>query len=251
MVARGQLDPVEHGVADHHGEGPHVAGQWSGGWREVARLRQAGIRVDQVFPLVEQAGVGLAHQLTQPLDDVLELVGAVALGHRVTQRAISVGEVAQQQPLRPRQPVDRDELVEGHALLEHLSHDRLRREGLGRDPGVRLPVGAQGDLEQVGERLGPAHLIKALHAFLVLDAVELHGGDRLATRLRLLRPQHLPGVLEDGLDDRHEILGVGLRLGVEGVHDGQGERREGLVEGEVALEVDGEGVTTARRLGRR
>ena len=68
--------------------------------------------VGERLPLVEQRGVGLPDRLPQPLDEVLELGGAVRVGHRLPQRPVGVGEVAQHQPLGPGQLVAADEVGE-------------------------------------------------------------------------------------------------------------------------------------------
>ena len=48
--------------------------------------------------------------------------------------------------------------------------------------------------------------------------------------------EHLPRVLQRRLDDRHHVQGVRRRLGVEGVEDREGVRRERLVQREVELQ---------------
>lgn len=83
---------------------------------------------------------------------------------------------------------------------------------------------------------------RSLHPLVVLDALLLHPGDRLATFLELLLRQDRPRVVEGGLDDGHHVEGEGRRLGVEQLEGGERERRQRLVEREVRLQVDGEPV---------
>ena len=184
--------------------------------RRLRRFRDARSslldhRVRQCLPLVEQRRVGLPDHGPQPLDQVLELVGAHAVGHRLPQGTVGVAEVAQHQPLGPGEPVERDVLGERHRPLVHVAHHRLRGQRVLGDPRVAAPVDLVGVLEQLLQRLGPADLVEQLHPLVVLDAVGLHLADRLAARLVLLGAEHRPRVLEGGLDDRHHVEGVRRR----------------------------------------
>ena len=80
--------------------------------RDRGRSARDGLGVRQRLPLVEQAGVGLADRLAEPLDDLVELVGLDLVGHRLAQRPVGVAEVAQHEALGAREPVVRDELGE-------------------------------------------------------------------------------------------------------------------------------------------
>ena len=111
-------------------------------------------------------------------------------------------------------------------------------------------VEAVGVLEQLLQRLGPGDLVEQLHPLVVLDAVGLHLADRLAARLVLLRAEHRAGVVQGGLDDRDDVEGVGRHLGVEGVEDREGVRRQRLVEREVELQALDEPHPAAVGLGR-
>ncbi len=101
-------------------------------------------------------------------------------------------------------------------------------------------VGLVRGVEQLGERLGVGDLLEQLHPLLVLDALGLHRGHRLAAGAELLRLEHVPRVVEGRLHDRDDVERVGLRLDVEQLDGGQRERRERLVQSEVRREVDGE-----------
>ena len=78
--------------------------------------------------------------LAQPLDQVVELGGAVCLGHGLAQRAVGVGEIAQHQPLGPGELVAPDEVGEAHPLFPHHPHDGLRRQRVLAQPRVPLAV---------------------------------------------------------------------------------------------------------------
>ena len=201
--------------------------------------------VGQRLPLVQQRRVGLPHGLPQPLDQVLELRRPVLVGDRLPERAVGVGQVAQQQPLRPRQLVARDELGERHPLLPQLAHDRLRRQRVLGQPRVALPVDLVRRLQQLRERLRPGDLVEQRHPLLVLDPVRLHLVDRLAAGGVLLGHQDLPRRLQHALDHRHDVEGVRRLLGVEHVQRGQREVRQRLVEREVDREVDRQHVPAA------
>ncbi|OLE30292.1 MAG: hypothetical protein AUG44_01590 [Actinobacteria bacterium 13_1_20CM_3_71_11] len=241
---RGQLDPAEERVADEYPEGAQVPRD---GRRAV--LEQRGSRVAQPFPLVEQAGVDLADQLPQPLDQVGQLLGAGVLRYRLAQRLVRVGQVPQHQPLGAGQAVEAHVLGEGHRPLVHVARDRLRGQLVVRDPRVAAPVHVVGGTQQVGQRLRVGHLVQQRQALLVLDALRLHRGHRLAARLELLGVQHLPRIVQCGLDDRQDVEGVRRGLPVEQLDGGQGERGQRLVEREVELQVDGQPYQPAVRLG--
>ena len=91
VVAGGQLDPAPH----------RLCGPWSpqcGRWRTRAgparprhRCGPWGSRGGSSDSLVEQAGVGLADRLAEPVDDLVQLAGAVRGGHGLPQGAIGVG----------------------------------------------------------------------------------------------------------------------------------------------------------------
>ena len=93
--------------------------------------------------------------------------------------------------------------------------------------------------QRLVQRLGVGDLLEQLHPLLVLDALGLHLGDRLAARLVGLGHQHRERVVEDRLDDRQRRRGVGLGLGVEQLERDEREGRQRLVEREVLLQLDG------------
>ncbi len=79
----------------------------------------------QGLPLVEQARVGLTDDLPEPLDEVGEFLVLLRLGHALTQGAVRVGEVAQDDALAAREVVEADEIAEAPGVLVHLPHDGL------------------------------------------------------------------------------------------------------------------------------
>ena len=63
-------------------------------------------------------------------------------------------------------------------------------------------------LQQLDERLRPGHVLEQRHALVVLQAVGLHLGDRLAARRMLLGEEDLAWRVEDRLDHRDDVEGV-------------------------------------------
>ena len=180
----------------------------------------------------------MPHHLTEPLDEVVELLGARRRRHRRAQRPVGVGEVAQHHALGAEQLVVGDELPERHRPLVHLAHDRLRRQAARVDPRVGLPVDAQGGLELLGERARPGDVVERVHPVLVVHAVGLHRTDRLAPGLEALGHQDRPRVVEGGLDDADDVEGVAGCVGVEHLEHREGEGRQRLVEREPVAEVE-------------
>ena len=145
-----QLDPAERLVADHGAEGV--------GLGDVPALGQhRGLRVvggvGESFPLVEQAGVDLAHDFAQPVGQVVELVGLGRFGHVLHEPLVGVAQVAQQHALGPLEPVVVDVLAERHGPLPQLSGDGLGAHGVVADPRLMLAEDVEGRIEEVGEWL--------------------------------------------------------------------------------------------------
>jgi hypothetical protein len=76
-------------------------GGLAGAARGAARSTDSG--VGERLPLVEQARVGLADGLAEPLDDVVELLGLAGVG-TVWRRRGSVAQVAQDEPSERARP---------------------------------------------------------------------------------------------------------------------------------------------------
>ncbi len=236
---RRQRHPTEQLVAHEDPEGAHVAGHRRRAVVDAARP-YLGTRLGagrQQRPLVQQRGVDLTDQLAEPLHEVAELLGPGLLAHRLAQRPVGVGEVTQQHALGADEVVGTDVLGEGRSALVHVPDHGLRRQLVLRHPRVALGVGGVRLLEQLRQRPRVRHLLQQLHPLLVLHAVGLHGLDGLAPRGESLGVEHLAGVVERGLDHRHHVEGVLGRSLVEQLDRGEGERRQRLVEREVALQV--------------
>ena len=181
-----------------------------------------------------------ADDLAEPLDEVVELLGAGGVRYRRAQGPVGVGEVAQDHALGAGQLVVGDELPDVIARSNISRTSGLGREVARVDPGVALPVGAQRLLEQVGEGPGPGDVVEGLHPLLVLQAVGLDRGDRLAAGLELLGQEHGARVVEGGLDDADDVERVAGGRGVEQLEGGEGEGRQRLVECEPLVEVEGD-----------
>ncbi|CAB4911889.1 unannotated protein [freshwater metagenome] len=239
LTTRRQIDPSKDRVTGQDSESP---------WIRRDRTRRIGpVRLDQgfrfstgigqVLPLVEQAGIDLPNELAQPLGDVLDLLGARFRRNRLAQSAVRVGEVAQYQALRAHEAVVTDQLREGHRALDHVTDDGLGRQAHLGEPRVRPAVDLEGRNEQLGKGFRPGDLFEEFHPLVVLDAVGLHLGHRFAACGMLLRHQHLAGIVERRLDDRHHVERVGGGVDVEQLERGHRERRQRLIEREVRLQV--------------
>ena len=137
LLHREQLKPPERLVADDDREGPAVGGDVLGRrWSDLG----VGILIGrgESLPLVDQAAVDVADQRAEPLDDVVDLVGANRRRHRLDHRLVDVGEVPQQDTLGALEPVVVDVLLERHRSLEHVADHRLRSHGVAADPRVVL-----------------------------------------------------------------------------------------------------------------
>ena len=97
---------------------------------------------------------GGSHDLAQPLDEIGQLLGLGLVRHRLAQRLVGVGQVAQHQPLGARQPVERHVLGEGQRPLVHVPHHRLGRKRIIQDPRMPAPVDVIRAVQHVGQRLG-------------------------------------------------------------------------------------------------
>ena len=239
----GQAHAGKERVSYQQGKGAAVVDDLVGGLgrRDVDALRGAGRA-----PLVHERGVDAAHHEPEPADDVLEALVALVHGDGAVERAVGLGEVAQQRPLAAGDVVAAHVLLEVARRLDHVAQHGLGAQGEVARPGDLGAVLGEGRLEQVLEGLGPGDLLQALEALLVLDALGLHLGHRAVALGALLGAQDLAGVLERGLRHRDDVERVGLRLGVEQLERGKKERRERLVEREVVGQVDGGGEDHAR-----
>ena len=246
---REQFHPPEQGVADHRGEGAFVAGEWAGSGRHRHRCIQGLIGAGELLPLVEQAGVDLAHQFAEPLDEVGEFLGARGRRHPGAQRLERIGEVAQHRAFGAHQSVDADVLPERHRPFPHLAHHRLRRQLSVGGPRVGLQVHRVDVAKELLERLGVGDVVEQREPLLVLDALGLHLRDRLAAGLLQLRGQDLAGILDRRLDHRNYIQHKAFRRRIQGFDGGQGERRQRLVEGEIVRQIYREPVAAAVGLG--
>ena len=116
-------------------------------------------------------------------------------------------------------------------------------------PGVALAVDGEHRLEQLRERLGPRDLVERGHPLVVVHALGLHRGHRIALGLEQLGAEDLAGVVEHGFDHRHDVERERVGVGVEEVQRGKSERCQRLVEGEGLLEVDGDPDRTTEVVG--
>ncbi len=77
-------------------------------------------------------------------------------------------------------------------------------------------------VDEVLEGLGVLDLFELLHPLFVLDAGLLQLRELVALQAVDLLPQDEVGILEDGLDERDDVQGVRLALGLQ--------RRQGVVQ---------------------
>ena len=121
------------------------------------------------------------------------------VGDDLPQGPVGVGEVAQNHTLTAPQLVAGDEVGEGHGVLHHVPHHRLRTQFVLGDPGVRLLVGLQRRGQQFSQGLGPGDLLQGGHALLVVEALGLHGRHGLASGGPLLGVQQGARVVQGRL----------------------------------------------------
>ena len=193
----------------------------------------------QLLPFVHQGGVGLAHQLAEPLDDVVELVGHGRIGDGVAQRLVRVREVTQKYTLGTFQRVVLHEVVETHRAFVHVTHNRLGARLKTSNPRRGLLVGRVRLINELRQGLRVGDLVQLVHAFGVVHTVRLQLRRQLVLRLALLRVQHLVRRIQGRLDEGERVQRVAGRFGVEQFQCGDRKRGQRLVEGKVILQVLG------------
>ena len=233
VVLGHEAHAAEQGVAHKHRECATVAHD------HVVEHECAGLlgHGAGVRPLVHQARIDGTHDEAQPGDDVFELVIALVERQGPVQAAVGLGEIAQQDALGAGKVIRLDVALEVRAALEHVAQHRLGGELVVACPRHRLAVLGEGFGEHVFERLGVGHVLQALDALVVFDAVGLHLGHGVAAGLALLGTQHLAGLLERGLDHRDNVEGVRLAFRVEQLERRKQEGGKRLVKGEVVGQV--------------
>ena len=194
----------------------------------------------QLLPFVHQGGVGLAYQLAEPLDDVVELVSHGRIGDGVSQCLVRVREVAQKHALGAFQRVVLHEVVEAHRAFVHVTHNRLGARLKTCHPRRGLLVGRVRLIDELRQGLRVGDLVQLVHAFGVVHTVRLQLRRELVLRLALLRVQHLVRRIQGRLDEGERIQGVAGGFGVQQLQRGDREGRQRLVEGKVILQVLGQ-----------
>ena len=227
-VEGGQSHALEQGVANHERHaatiGNHLVAVLDG---HRARLHA------RVGPFVHKARVDGAYHEPQPGHDVVELLGAALHRYGAVERAICLGEVAQQDTLAARDLVLRDVALKVAAGLEHVAQDRLGTELVVVCPRDLRAVRGERNVEHLLERLGVGDVLQTVEALLKVDALRLHGVHRRIAGATFLRSQDLLGVLERRLDHGDEVEGVRGALRIKQLERREQKRRERLVEGEV------------------
>ena len=194
----------------------------------------------QLLPLVHQGGVGLAHQLAEPLDNVVELVGHGRIGDGVAQRLVRVGKVAQKHALGAFQRVELHEVVEAHRAFVHVTHDRLGARLKTCNPRRGLLVGRVRLLDELRKGLRVGDLIQLVHAFGVVHTVCLQLRRQFVLRFAFLRVQHLVRRIQGRLNEGECVQRVAGGFGVQQLQRGDRKSGQRLVEGKVILQVLGQ-----------
>ena len=118
-VAEGcQAHAGKERVSDQQGEGAAVVDDLV---RRRGRCHVHALGAARGAPLVHEAGVHRAHDQAKPGDDVLEALVSLVLGDGAVERAVRLGEVAQQQALRAGNAVAADVLLEVAGGLDHVT----------------------------------------------------------------------------------------------------------------------------------
>ena len=239
-----EFHAAEEGVAHHHAEGAQVL-------RHGGRLflldggvlggNGGGVFAgSQLLPFVHQGGVGLAYQLAEPLDDVVEFVGHGRIGDGVAQRLVRVGKVAQKHALGTFERVVLHEVVEAHRAFVHVTHDRLGAWLKTCNPRCGLLVGRVRLLDELRKGLRVGDLVQLVHAFGVVHTVRLQLCRQFVLRLALLRVQHLVRRIQGRLDEGERVQRVTGGFGVEQFQRGDRKSGQRLVQGKVILQVLGQ-----------
>ena len=98
--------------------------------------------------------------------------------------------------------------------------------------------GVESRVDELGLGLGVLQFLEFRHALVVVQPVRFHFRHRLPPELVELTVQDGARVLEDALDQREEVQGVGVRGRVEQWDRLVQVERQRLVHGEVCLELD-------------
>ena len=194
----------------------------------------------QLLPFVHQGGVGLAHQLAEPLDDVVELVSHGRIGDGVAHCLVRVREVAQKHALGAFQRVELHEVVEAHCAFVHVTHNRLGARFKTSHPGCGLLVGRVRLIDELRQGLRVGDLVQLVHAFGVVHTVRLQLCRQFVLRLAFLRVQHLVRRIQGRLNEGERVQCVAGGFGVEQFQRGDRKSGQWLVQGKVILQVLGQ-----------
>ena len=239
-----ELHTAEEGVAYHHAESAQVL-------RHGGRLflldggvlggNGCGVFAgSQLLPLVHQGGVGLAHELAEPLDDVVKLVGHGRIGDGVAQCLVRVREVTQKHALGAFERVVLHEVVEAHRAFVHVTHNRLGARLKTCNPRCGLLVGRVRLINELRKGLRVGDLVQLVHAFGVVHTVRLELCRQLVLCLAFLRVQHLVRRFQGRLDEGERVQRVAGGFGVEQFQRGDRKSGQRLVQGKVILQVLGQ-----------
>ena len=266
VVAAHRLHALEQRATDRRAERVTVRTEGNGPVlprtkRQLRALRAValgrggdGLTRGHGLPLVQQRGVHGADQRRQPGDNRTQLVRHQLVRHDLAQRPIRIRQVAQHDALGTAHVVTAHDPRERQRVLDHLAHDRLRGNLLILNPRVRVQVHRERIPQQIGQRARPRHLLQGGHALVILHALRLHRGHGLGARRLLLCEQERTRILQDRLDDRHDVQGEGRGLRIQQFEGRQREGGERLVEREVIRQIGGRaqaGLTRGRGLRRR
>ena len=184
----------------------------------------------QLLPFVEKACVHRSHGESEPVGDIVELVGLCGFGHRLHEAFVGIGQVAQQHTLGSLKPIFLHVLDEAHAKLVHVPRDRLRPKHVVADPGMTLREQVVGGVEKLRVRLRVLDLLQLSHALVVIHALGLHRCNGAPLERVGLPVENGPRLFERRFDQRENVKRVRRVLRVEHLDRFDHIKRQGLVE---------------------
>src|SRR5579864_1483425 len=109
--------------------------------------------MQELLPLLEQAGVGALEQGAEEAQSVEDRLGAGRLRDALLERLVELGEIAQQHALAALEVVALDEIAEAQVVQQQLAADQLRADVAAADPGMVAAEAVEGAMEEVDQRL--------------------------------------------------------------------------------------------------
>ena len=125
----------------------------------------------QSLPFLHEGGINAQHEITQPVDDVLQRFRHKVFRHCLDERAIDIRQIAQQSALNASQLVVHDELREVHGLADHVGHNGFWLNADFTKPRRVLRERLKGLIQHVSVGAGQLHFVDDRHALVIGHAL--------------------------------------------------------------------------------